>query len=180
MPSPVTLLTPELQAEICRLIKAGNRNEVAAIASGVPQKTYETWVTNGNKGIEPYAAFLEASGAARAHAEVNMMKAQLAGDPFKGNNTGTSAFNWLKTSRAKHYAEEKRITVEVESVIQGFLEVMQDLLTTDQYVEILTTWQDRRDGGKARGGELRSAQAANQPKLLRAADVVDTEGKPSL
>ncbi len=180
MPSPITLLTPELQAEICRLISIGNRSEVAALASGVPKKTYETWVTNGYKGIEPYADFLEASGAARAHAEVNMMSTALKGDPFKGSTTGTASFNWLKTSRAKHYAEEKRITVEVESVIQGFLEVMQDLLTTDQYVEILTTWQDRRDGVKAGNGKLRPAQAADEPELLRAADVVDTEGEPTL
>ena len=98
----------------------------------------------------------------------------------KGNSTAASAQFWLKTSRPKHYAEEKRITVEVESVLEGFLEVMRERLTADQYVEILTAWKDKRDGQPTRGGTLEGTQRANGEKLLRAADVVDTEGEPAL
>ena len=180
MPSPDTLLTPELQAKICKLIGVGNRAVVAAMECGVPQKTYETWVTNGNKGLEPYASFLDASGAARAHAEVTMMATHLEGDPFKGNNTSTAAFNWLKTSRAKHYAEETRISVEVEGQISNFLDLLERRLPEAQYVEILTAWQSESDNRSASRRTLAGPQGNAGSKLLGTADVVDTEGEPTL
>ena len=180
MPSPETLLTPELSATICQLIKDGNRNEVAAEASGVSVRTYYRWMAKAEQGERPYVGFARSCHAARAHAEVDMMAAHLAGDPFKGSSTGTAAFNWLKTSRSKHYAEETRITVEVESVIDGFLVILERLLSTDQYVEVLTAWQDQRDNGAASQLQASEAPGHVKRKLFRAADVVDTEGEPTL
>ena len=180
MPSPETLLTPELSATICQTIANGNRSVVAAEAAGVSVRTYERWLQKGRQGIEPYVEFLEACREARALAEVKMMATALDGDPFRGNSTGTASFNWLKTSRAKHYAEEKRVSVEVEDKLGQFFGLLEELASEEFYFEFLTAWQDRRNSGQAGGGALEQAPGYVKQKLLRAADVVDTEGEPTL
>lgn len=173
MPSDITLLTPELQDKICDLIRKGNRNEVAAEVAGVTVQTYYRWKRDNED-------FSNACYAARAHAEADRVADHLKGDPFKGNNTATAAFNWLKTSRAKHYAEETRISIEVEDKIGQFLGLLEEMASPEFYVEFLTAYQDRRNSGQASSRGLEQAQGATESKLLRAAHVLDTEGKPSL
>ena len=173
MPSPETLLTPEKRDEICRLIRAGNRNEVAAEVAGVAVRTYYRWMANDEE-------FSDACHAARAHAEADRVAAHLEGDPFKGNNTSTAAFNWLKTSRAKHYAEETRVSVEIQTQLDGFLNLLEQMSTPEFYVRFLTAWQSEGDGRSARERALTKAQGNAGAKLLGTTDVVDTEGEPAL
>ncbi|MCK5316715.1 MAG: hypothetical protein KAJ55_02310 [Anaerolineales bacterium] len=173
MPSDVTLLTPEMQEKICDLIRKGNRNEVAAEACGVTVATYYRWKRDNEE-------FSNACYAARAHAEVEQVAAHLKGDPFKGNNTSTAAFNWLKTSRAKHYAEETRVSVEIQTQLDGFLNLLEQMSTPEFYVRFLTAWQSEGDGRSARERALTKAQGNAGAKLLGTTDVVDTEGEPAL
>ncbi len=180
MPSPVTLLTPELQAEICQLIEDGNRAVVAALASGVGQKAYEAWITKANAGIQPYEDFVEAIGVARAKAEVEAVATQKAGDYKSGPSTAASAQFFLTRSRAKHYAEETKINVEVEGQIRRFMGILRERLPEQLYVEVLTAWQSEGDyGSSGSGGALASPQRVRD-KLLKIPDVVDTDGESSL
>ena len=180
MPSSISLLTPELSAKICRLVSIGNRAEIAANSLGIAGSTYWLWLEQGRKGREPYAAFVTALEVARAQAEIDAIATQLEGDTIGQASKSASAQFWLKTSRAKHYAEEKRISVEVEHEIDGFLTVIARLVSEDTYVQILTTWQNERDDRSAGKQQIAGTQSDASAKLLRAADVVDTTGKPSL
>lgn len=180
MPSPVTLLTPELSSKICGLIEEGNRSVVAAMACDVTQTAYETWVTKGNKGIEPYAGFVEAMGTARARAEVLMLRTSSRGDTKAGPDEAAGARFWITRARAKYWSEEKRISVEVEGQIAQFLSLLERRLPTNQYVDILTAWQSECDNGQASSGALEGPQRGNGENLLRAANVLDTEGEPTL
>ena len=178
MPSPEPTLPPELQATICQLVEDGNRAVVAAMASGVGQKAYEAWITKANKGIQPYEDFAEAIGAARAQAEVDAMATQKAGDFKNGPSTAASAQFFLKTSRAKHYAEETRINIEVEGQISRFLGILRARLPEQLYVEVLTEWQSEGDHGSIGSGGASPVPSNPEPKLLRAVIDVDSEDQP--
>lgn len=65
-------LTPELQAEICEHLEAGNYLETAAAAVGVHKSTVYDWMDKGADEEEgPHADFLAAVDLARALAEIH-------------------------------------------------------------------------------------------------------------
>jgi hypothetical protein len=64
-----TKLTPEIQAEICRYLRAGNYVETAAVLAGIHKDTFYDWVKRGRRGQEPHAAFVLEVDRAMAHAE---------------------------------------------------------------------------------------------------------------
>jgi len=78
-------LTPEIQEEICRVIRAGNYIETAAVYAGIEKKTLYNWMKRGREELErlknnpkarmrkseaPYVEFLHAVKKALAEAEV--------------------------------------------------------------------------------------------------------------
>jgi hypothetical protein len=69
-----TKLTPDLQAEICKLVEAGNFRYVAGRSVGVGSRTFKTWMGKGkkeSKGI--YFAFRHLVLEAEQRAEINMV-----------------------------------------------------------------------------------------------------------
>ena len=66
-----TKLTPELQEEITKRIKAGNYIQVACEAIGISHTTYFNWIKKGEEGKSPYVEFLKAIKKAEAEAHVN-------------------------------------------------------------------------------------------------------------
>lgn len=178
MPSPDTLLTPELGAKICQLVEDGNRAEAAAAKMKVAASTFYLWQKRGRDGEHPYKEFALALEYARGHAECDMMAAQLAGEAKGDANTSTAAQFWLRTSRPGHYAEETRISVEVEGQVTKLLDLAERILPTGLYVDFLTAWQSERDNRPARSGEAEQLPGTPGEKLLRASDFLDTEGEP--
>lgn len=68
-----TKLTPELQAEMVKIIRAGNYQVVACRHVGIPEKTFYEWMRRGERGWkidEPFRQFREAILKARATAEI--------------------------------------------------------------------------------------------------------------
>lgn len=64
-----TKLTPEMQANIVKLIKAGNYVETACNAVGISDVTYYNWLNRGDDGEEPYLSFFKAIKKAEAMGE---------------------------------------------------------------------------------------------------------------
>lgn len=66
-----TKLTPQLQAEICHLIAAGNLYCVAAVANGIHRTTFFNWMNKGRNEDEPtvFRDFFDAVERASAEAE---------------------------------------------------------------------------------------------------------------
>jgi hypothetical protein len=78
-----TLLTPELQTQICAFIRAGTYDYVAAEASGISRRTLFEWLERGERPskrgrtpvYEQFAlAIRRAQAEARASAEVTVKK----------------------------------------------------------------------------------------------------------
>lgn len=65
-----TKLTKELCDEICKYIEMGNYISRCCEAVGISPSTYHTWKKKGEKGIEPYASFLERVTKVEAKAEI--------------------------------------------------------------------------------------------------------------
>lgn len=61
-----TLLTPEVQAAICKSVRLGNPKEYACQAARISRQTLWSWEKRGEAGEEPYAEFLYAIKAADA------------------------------------------------------------------------------------------------------------------
>ena len=68
MPPNVTC-TREITAKITTTVQGGTYPEVAAMKEGVDVATFVDWMQRGERGEQPYAAFVAQIGAAEAHAE---------------------------------------------------------------------------------------------------------------
>ncbi|NBD09261.1 hypothetical protein [Corallococcus silvisoli] len=90
-PGPVTTLTPQLGAQLCRRIAAGDTLRDAAAAVGTTDTVVQGWRTRGTDAIErgeedAYTAFVMEYEAAAAHFRRVLQEAQL-------ENIGNRAFN---------------------------------------------------------------------------------------
>ena len=65
-----TLLTPELQQQICELTRAGATAEVAATVNGITAATFYGWMLKGREGDDKYVDFFEAVTEARMRARL--------------------------------------------------------------------------------------------------------------
>ena len=153
MRSNTPLRTLKMGAKICDLVESGNRAEAAAAKMKVAASTFYMWQKRGREGEHPYEAFALALEYARGHAECEMMAQQVAGETKGEANTSTAAQFWLRTSRPGHYAEETRISIEVEGQVTRLLDLAERILPTELYVDFLTAWQSERDNRSPRGGE---------------------------
>ncbi|RKH08727.1 hypothetical protein D7X74_31060 [Corallococcus sp. CA047B] len=90
-PGPLTTLTAQLGAQLCRRIAAGDTLRDAAAAVGTSDTVVQGWLTRGHEAIERgaediYTAFVMEYSAARAHFHRVLQEAQL-------ENIGNRAFN---------------------------------------------------------------------------------------
>jgi len=60
-----TLLTPMLQARVCKLLRDGCNIKTACNICGVGETTYHEWKNRGRCGEEPYASFFSETSRAR-------------------------------------------------------------------------------------------------------------------
>ena len=73
-------LTPELQAKICTLVRAGNYFSIVCRASGISMDTLTRWRKRGAAGEDPFREFLEALQKAEDDHEIAAVAAiHLAG-----------------------------------------------------------------------------------------------------
>jgi hypothetical protein len=72
MGKPLTL-TPDKQEKILQAIRAGNYRSAASKFAGVDWGCMRNWIRKGNKGEEPYAAFVAAVKEAEGQAEASLV-----------------------------------------------------------------------------------------------------------
>lgn len=93
--APPTLLTPELQAEICERLRGGASIRSVVVAVGVTRQTFFNW---RKRDDEPYASFNAACDQAMAEAEVALIEKVRRGEP------GWQGAAWIleRTRRAEY------------------------------------------------------------------------------
>jgi transposase len=94
-----TKLTPELQAELCRLLEEGQHIQTACALVGLPISTFNDWVARGEgkhpklKATKEFSEFSDAIKRARASAETVFV------DRIKKAGEGGAILSVEKTTR---------------------------------------------------------------------------------
>jgi hypothetical protein len=99
-----TQCTPEVTAAICAILEDAVPVHYALSATGIRQQAYNTWLSHGKNGVEPYVAFYEAIERAKGIAVVKMHKIALEG----GKGAG-SALWFLERRYYKEYGQRQKI-----------------------------------------------------------------------
>src|SRR5262245_34038621 len=118
MNDPRHQLTPEVQERICALVRAGGFPHVAAVAAGIPVKTFNSWMRWGGakRPVPRYRDFREAVEQAHAMARLVAEGEALRRAPLSwlrfgpGRETGKLP-GW--TDAVKPARQEKRIGMSV-------------------------------------------------------------------
>jgi hypothetical protein len=92
-----TILTPEVQAEICAALEEGNTLKCSALCAGVSESTVMIWRRKGREGIEPYAQFLQATKEAESRIERKMISGITSADDWRAK------LSWVERRRSKDW-----------------------------------------------------------------------------
>jgi len=103
-------LNPEVQKAICQSLEIGLPANYAAEEASVSERTFRYWCQMGEKGIEPYAAFLTAVTQARARGAKNLLTRALKGEK------GSSAAMW---TLERSYRREFGANVMISGIPDG-------------------------------------------------------------
>ncbi len=102
-------LTPEVHRRIVAALRLGLSRSAAAGVGGIAARTMREWLARGEKGEEPFDAFLEAVEVAEGKAQ-----ARITGGLIKAAVADPRVAMWLLERR--YPAEWARRTVEVQDV----------------------------------------------------------------
>src|SRR5262245_22073816 len=118
MNDPRHQLTPEVQERICALVRAGGFPHVAAVAAGIPVKTFNSWMRWGGakRPVPRYRDFREAVEQAHAMARLvaegeALRRAPLSWLRFGPGRESGRLPGW--TDAVKPARQEKRIGMSV-------------------------------------------------------------------
>jgi hypothetical protein len=105
-----TLLTPEVQADICHRITRGVPAKSAARAVGISRRTFNDWLARGRDGDERYVDFYDA--VERARAEFVSVHVDVVSQAGQDGNWQASA--WLLERRSRDFQRKERTESKVE------------------------------------------------------------------
>jgi hypothetical protein len=129
-----TRLDNKLIARICKHVEGGSYPDDAAVAEGVPLRTYQHWVSLGTAEDapedSPYAAFVFALDRARARGRVALVKDVRSGDTQTRRKAKAAAW-LLERTHSKRFGAIIRHKVEDE--LKRLLEVAKKTLDPGQY-----------------------------------------------
>lgn len=132
-----TYLSAELIKTICKLVERGNYPETAAVASGVPARTFWDWMKAGRSGQAPYEDLIIAVDRARAKAEADLLEVVRRGDT-KTKRQAKAAAWILERTRSKRFGAVIRHRVEDE--VAKMLDIAQATLDPDAYRKLEEAW----------------------------------------
>ena len=105
--------TAELTKKICQTIIAGNFPDSASIKHGISRMTYRNWLTRGQQGEEPFAAFVASIDRAKATAETKLLDTVSRGDPQGvGFGPAKAGLEILRGLEPKRWSQQVRIEVQ--------------------------------------------------------------------
>lgn len=103
-------LTPELQEDIVKALRAGNYIEAACAFAGIDQATFQRWMNRGEKeATGEYCAFCKLVKKARADAEVRNVAIIQNAAPANW----TAAAWWLERSFPNRWGRQKQVIEHV-------------------------------------------------------------------
>lgn len=175
----VTKLTPAVHSQIVSYIAAGAYARHAAEAAGISHQAVALWLSKGKKGEEPYDAFYRDVQAAKGRDALRDI--QIISKAGVGGDWKAAAWK-LERKHPKLFGQRHQIELSVQNEQVEFLRFVESELGSEVYVRLLTAWEARQSEANEFGDQARAIEAPGTTgrKLLRAADVVDTEGEPSL
>lgn len=148
---PACKLTPELHAEIIRLLTGGNYRRHAAAAAGIDERTIRNWIAwgTGPKAREPFKSFaidvFKAENSAIADNVVNVQKA--AKEDWR-------AATWFLSRKAPGEWGDKA-QKEIRQQIEHVLQVIVDVLGEPAAAKVLD----------ALAGDAREPESDRAPRL---------------
>ena len=107
-----TKLTPEVQDEVVKRIRAGNYINVSCQAVGIGVSTYFEWLKKGEEGRQPYAEFTDAIKKAEAEAHVNYVAIVASHAP----NQWQAAAWWLERRFPDKWGRRDKLDIKGEIV----------------------------------------------------------------
>lgn len=117
-----TKLTPELQEEICKRIRAGTPATHAGMSCGVKWDTHKEWRSKGRQGVEPYATFVHACDRAFADSVVGMI-GTVVKEAKKGNAGAAMSFLERRTKEFQPPRFRADLTIELMPNLKKLLRV---------------------------------------------------------
>ena len=109
-----TILTPELQDDVVKRIRAGNYIKVACQSVGIGVSTYFEWLKKGEEGRQPYAEFTEAIKKAESEAHVNYVAIVASHAPTQWQ----AAAWWLERRFPQLWGRRDRLDIKGEIVAE--------------------------------------------------------------
>jgi hypothetical protein len=126
-----TKLTPEINEQICRAIRAGNRQAVAARAAGVGESTFFHWMHEGRThktGIHRdfWEAVLQAEAESEAHA-VALIRKEAPKSWRAAGYLLERRHGWVKPTDQLRQPEEERPTIDPKELSEKELKTLEGI-----------------------------------------------------
>lgn len=138
-----TRLDAKLIARICKHVEDGSYPDDAAVAEGVPLRTYQHWLSLGTAADaaedSPYAAFVFALDRARARGRVALVKDVRSGDT-KTRRKAKAAAWLLERTHSKRFGAIIRHKVEDE--LKRLIDVAKQTLEPAQFRKLCEALSD--------------------------------------
>jgi hypothetical protein len=159
-----TKLTPALARRICRLIERGNYPQTAAVAEGVPERTWRDWLQRGRAGEAPFDGLVAACDRARARAEADLVELVRKGDT-KSRKMSRAAGWLLERTRGQRFGTVVRHRVEDE--LERLLDVVERVVAPEDFRRVI----------EALAAADRAEEAGEDPAEVRE-PAATTSGQP--
>jgi hypothetical protein len=126
-----SVLTPEVQGQICAALALGVYLEAAAALAGITRQTLLRWRDRGARGESPYREFCVAIEEARAKKVLRYLRS-VEQAATRAKDPDWRAAAWvLERTEPRHYGREER--VEVEHTGERAILVLPARLTPEEY-----------------------------------------------
>ena len=103
-------LTPEMEAKILEILRAGHFRETCCAAVGIHIDTFYGWLERARKGDEPYATFAGKVAIAEAEAEIAHTETLMSAGP----QDWRAAAHYLRYRWASRWADKSEVKVSGE------------------------------------------------------------------
>ncbi len=137
--SPLCKCTPEVIAQICAEIEAGNTDKYACATAGIAYETTREWAERGATGEEPFAAFAAARARARAARTQNLIKDMMATAACaRGGEGDWKAQAWLIGKLDPDFAD--KATMELTGKDGGAVQVAAQVVLLPAPIHDADAW----------------------------------------
>lgn len=132
--------------QILEAIEAGNFPRTAAIAAGIPVRTWTHWRQLADQGVVPCVELFERVACSLARAEMALVK-RLATPPL--DNMGKADAGWIKATTTilervhrEQWGERVEVRVKVEDSMRELVDELQARMSPEAFDEFVIALAD--------------------------------------